>query len=133
MSYIDISNLIGVPFKSRGRSIHDGFDCWGLVIEVFRRININLPDFYIDAYDSFEIDKTRNIFESNWEKVKKPDMGIVIGLNFDRMAPDITQHFGVCLDNRKFIHVVEGSGVIITQLNHAFFKNIIAGYYKWKL
>lgn len=130
---IDITGLIGIPFKSRGRSIKTGFDCWGLVIEVFKRINITIPDFYIDAYDSIEIDKTRKIFESNWQKVYKPDTGIVVGLNLDRNNPDITQHFGVCLDNRKFIQVVEGSGVITTRFDHAFFKNIIAGYYKWIL
>ena len=43
---MEISDLIGVPFVSRGRDPKIGLDCWGLVMEIGRRMGKNIPDFY---------------------------------------------------------------------------------------
>ena len=42
MKYDD---LLGVPFKTRGRD-KKGMDCYGLVLECLRREGKSLPDFY---------------------------------------------------------------------------------------
>ena len=41
MNYTD---LIGVPFVNRGRDKNTGFDCYGLVKEVFRRYGYTIPN-----------------------------------------------------------------------------------------
>lgn len=40
---IEYADLIGAPFKSHGRDIKTGVDCYGLVQAVFRREGIELP------------------------------------------------------------------------------------------
>jgi cell wall-associated NlpC family hydrolase len=131
---IDITGLVGIPFVSRGRDVNTGLDCWGLVIEVLKRIDINVPDFYVDAHDATSIADIKMVFESKWEKIPKPEIGVVVGMNLDRSCmPEITQHYGVCIDRRRFIHTIENQGVIITRFDHKFFKNIIEGYYKWSM
>lgn len=50
---IDVSDLIGIPYVEHGRS-KDGYDCYGLAIEVEKRFGIILPDFdYIKHTDDF--------------------------------------------------------------------------------
>lgn len=39
-------DLIGVPYKAHGRSKEEGFDCYGLVIEMARRTGKNLKDAF---------------------------------------------------------------------------------------
>ena len=126
----DVSDLIGVPFVSKGRDPKTGLDCWGLVVEVGRRMGKNIPDFYVDAMDSKQIGVIKEFVEKDWQKAEKPDTGVIVGIRLDRgCLPDVTQHFGVCLDRRRFIHTMQDTGVIITDLNHRFFKNIITGFY----
>ena len=42
---MNFNDLIGVPFKNRGRDIQDGFDCYGLVKEVYRRYGHEIPEY----------------------------------------------------------------------------------------
>jgi len=129
---LDVSDLIGTPFVSKGRNPKTGLDCWGLVMEISRRMGKGIPDFYVDAMDSKQIGVIKSFAEKDWTKTDKPETGVVVGIRLDRgCLPDVTQHFGVCLDRRRFIHTMQDTGVIITDLNHRFFKNIITGYYFW--
>ena len=48
---INYADLIGVQFKNRGRDITSGVDCYGLVMEVYRRFGIDLPEFTADFDD----------------------------------------------------------------------------------
>ena len=52
---IDVSDLIGVPFVNHGRDIHDGLDCYGLVMEVFRRYGKHIPEYNADWDDDKKI------------------------------------------------------------------------------
>lgn len=126
-----VSDLIGIPFVSKGRDPATGLDCWGLVLEVGRRMGVEFPDFYVDADDSRQIGCIKEFVERDWRMVSAPVAGAVVGIRLDRNIPDITQHYGVCLDDRRFIHTMKNVGVIITDFNHRFFKNIITGYYLW--
>ena len=129
---IEIADLIGVPFVSRGRDPKTGLDCWGLVIEIGRRMGKDIPDFYVDALDSEQIGVIKDFVEKDWIKSARPEAGAVIGLRLDRNClPNITQHFGVCLDKIRFAHTMQGVGVIVSRIDHRFFKNIITGYYLW--
>ena len=129
---VQVKDLIGVPFVSRGRDPRTGLDCWGLVMEVGRRFGKQIPDFYVDAHDSAQIGVIKSFVEREWLKVERPEPGAVVGIALDRLnMPDITQHYGICLDRRRFVQCLEGSGVVVTDFSHRFFKNIITGYYQW--
>ena len=45
---IDYSDLIGVPFKNQGRDKNIGLDCYGLVMEVYKKLGIQLPEYYAE-------------------------------------------------------------------------------------
>ena len=131
---MEISDLIGVPFVSRGRDPKTGLDCWGLVMEIGRRMGKDIPDFYVDALDSKQIGVIKDFVEKDWVKADKPEPGAIIGLRLDRCClPDITQHFGVCIDKIRFCHTMQHVGVIVSRVDHRFFKNIITGYWVWSL
>ena len=41
-----INDYVGVPYLENGRDRHHGWDCWGLVLAVYRdRLGIELPDW----------------------------------------------------------------------------------------
>lgn len=129
-----VSDLIGVPFVSRGRDPETGLDCWGLVMEVSMRYGKKIPDFYVDAYDSRRIGVIHDIVQSDWVRVPQAEPGAVVGMKLDREClPDVVQHYGVCLDRKRFIHTLKDTGVIISRLDHRFFKQHIEGFYQWSL
>ncbi len=126
---ITINDLLGVPFVNGGRDLN-GLDCWGLVMIVMKRLGQDFPDFNISCEDSLKINNTKS-FMSNKFEVIKPNTGAIIGLYMDRSTPDLVAHFGVCLTHRRFIHTLKTHGVIVSDIYHPFFKNLIAGYYRW--
>ena len=53
---LEYGDLIGVPFVGNGRSKETGFDCYGLVQEMFRRAGRTLPDYTADFKDVQRVD-----------------------------------------------------------------------------
>ena len=51
MPELRIDDLIGVRFKNHGRSVEEGFDCYGLAIEVSKRLGHNLRDLWYERAD----------------------------------------------------------------------------------
>lgn len=61
---IDVSDLIGIPYKEHGRGV-DGYDCYGLVMEVERRIGVELPDYDYEVHsDSLTNEKVEEAIDS---------------------------------------------------------------------
>ena len=67
---IDYSDLIGVPFKNRGRDKNTGLDCYGLVMEVYKKIGIQLPEYYADWNNAEKINGIiqQEVGTSLWKK-----------------------------------------------------------------
>jgi cell wall-associated NlpC family hydrolase len=55
---------------------------------------------------------------------------VTIALDHDK--PNLVQHLGVYIGEGKFIHIMQKTGVVVTRIDHAFFKRKIRGYYRWK-
>ena len=58
---IDVSDLVGVPFKVHGRSKEEGFDCYGLAMGVERRAGKNLPDAFYSEVKAESNRKVRDV------------------------------------------------------------------------
>ncbi len=126
---INIDDLLGIPFKMHGRD-KNGFDCYGLVIEVSKRFGHKMVDMFYDYDKENNLqkldDNTYNITKgSGLIKTDIPDTSDVL-LFFDNK--NRTTHIGVYLSNDNFIHC-DGDGVHISKLS-TYFRKWSA--YKWQ-
>ncbi len=76
---IPVKDLVGIPYRHHGRD-SAGMDCYGLVIEVLKRIGKNLPDVF---YPDTEIETNKTILKNLEEiipntKLEKPEEGAVV-------------------------------------------------------
>lgn len=101
---IEIDDLLGIRYKHNGRT-KEGFDCYGLAIEVERRFGHELPD--MDEFKSrdrdFMVCKDMALTKVV-KKVKEVPVptkeGDVILFN----NGSILNHIGVYLGDGKYIH-----------------------------
>ena len=128
---LEFSDLIGIPFVDGGRDPKSGLDCWGLVLEVFRRANKALPDYRIGCHDIDAIG-TAVAGEQmlgrwrHWNAHDAPSPSVV-AIRFN--SPLIINHTGVYIGGRKFLHTREATGVCVESIDSAAWRHRIEGFY----
>lgn len=131
---IDYSDLIGVPFKNRGRDKNTGLDCYGLVMEVYKKIGIQLPEYYADWNNAEKINGIiqQEVGTSFWKKVDGSHIPIpcVMAIRFG-VPKGVVNHTGVYVGNGKFIHIRENVGVCVDRVNSPAWKKQIEGFYEY--
>ena len=67
---IQYANLIGVPFKNLGRDVKSGLDCYGLVVEIYRRCGKEIGEYYSDCSDKARINAIlrREVATTKWRR-----------------------------------------------------------------
>jgi cell wall-associated NlpC family hydrolase len=132
MKYDD---LLSIPYVQGGRDPKNGLDCWGLCIEIYRRVGRELPDF------QGSVDETPDIMESHipkFEQLPGPEPYALVAF---RIYGPFVNHVGVVLpDGREersapptsFIHHFKGRSVAVESLNHIIWKSRIAGFYRYR-
>ena len=99
---IEISDLIGVRFKTHGRTIEDGFDCYGLQILLNKRKGKILPDFEYERSDNDGFN------EHYLEVLKSLDMKKVDDIQPEDeilfYSGNKAVHIGMALGNNLFVH-----------------------------
>ncbi len=128
MSEIEIiKKYLGIPYKNRGRDL-SGLDCWGLVLMIYKDININLPD--LEKYDIKWSYKGKNYimerYTNDWVRVDKPRLLDIILI---KNSKGIVNHAGVMLDSSKFIHCPK-AGVVLGGANDKLWKDRIEGFFR---
>ena len=130
---ININDLIGKPFKVGGRG-PDYYDCWGIVVECYKRLGSIVPDFSMSGPVCLSYHKkTSEIIENEiqkdvWEELDKPEEPCVV---IFKEHPYFTQHIGMYLGYGKYIHISKNIGVEIDRLDNPIKKQKIRGYYKY--
>ncbi|MDR3565590.1 MAG: C40 family peptidase [Negativicutes bacterium] len=116
------SDLVGKPFKDGGRG-PGAFDCWGLAVEVFRRFGIEIPDYRISCES---VNTGVMCKREQWAPCigEIPSPALVVFT-----TAGITDHIGVYLGAGKFIHAHRSAGVVVTGVDHVFWKRRIEGFY----
>lgn len=118
----DVSDLLGVRFKPRGRSREEGFDCYGLAIEVERRAGIVLHDVYYDSVVGDGTKRTRDFVEKGLcEKIDAPEPNCLVSIRSARGS-----HCGVYLGDGLVVHATGDCGVVVQKASRL----VIDGYYK---
>lgn len=120
---MDYSDLLGIKFKVHGRNKKEGFDCYGLAIEVLRRNGIELKDaFYSDLRSRNEIhDKMHKVI--SYVRIDKPQKNCIIEIEVHGEP----LHIGVYIGNGLMIHTTHKTNVVIEPLSR--YKNKVLGYY----
>ena len=128
---IDYSDLIGIPFKSGGRSKAEGYDCYGLVCEIYKRAGITLPPYYADAFDSAAVNKQIEEAKTHsyWQQIPSPRDLCILAIRFN--SP-VVNHTGVYIGNGQFLHTRERIGVSVTRIDSPAWRRLIDGYYIYR-
>lgn len=106
---MNFTDLIGVPYKDNGRSKEEGFDCYGLAIEVEKRLGYDLEDV---VYSDHRIElleestPTLNVVETD-----RIEEGVLLTMTFFEEL-----HIGVALNDKTFIHATRNQGVRISPI-----------------
>lgn len=120
--------LLGKPFKWQGRG-PDGYDCYGLVVEIYRRRGIEVLDWESpdEEFNSAALNfwGSEVLNHSNWfETEKGPDVAVLFA------APGDMPHCGYMLDYNRFIHCSSTTGrVCIERLSDPRWAGRIKGFY----
>ncbi len=126
---IEYADLIGVPFKHKGRTL-DGFDCWGLVLYVLRRHGKQVDDPVPDYPENWKDDKTHNYFlehyHKQWERIDKPEILDVVLFGQEK---DFPTHIGILVETDKVLHISEKHRTIISR--PSYIKKAVYGYYRF--
>lgn len=120
MNYTD---LLGVKFKVHGRNKEEGFDCYGLAIEVLRRNGIELKDAFYSDLNSRErtheeLHKTNRV-----TKIDEPKRNCIIEI----AVHGEPLHVGVYIGDGLMIHTTSEKNVVIEPVRR--YRNRIKGYY----
>lgn len=129
-AYVDVSDLIGIPFKDGGRD-RNGADCWGLFKMAQERFGNHVPDVSVSAFDSPGIREAMANQMFLWEPVEDLEPGDAIAMSLDYDLPDTVQHFAVYIGDGKMIHTVKKVGSMMVRIDHPLWKNKIIGAYRW--
>lgn len=123
MQMLNITDLLGASFKSHGRSVSEGFDCYGLAIEVSRRLGHNLDDFWYKKACPQTFSKNADkVVEKLSDRVKETSERKLGNLIVFSDEKGNMVHIGVLLDDERFIHSDIG-GVRVTELDGYYRKN----------
>ena len=131
MNYTD---LIGVPFVSKGRDMN-GMDCYGLVKEVYKRHGHNIPEYDSQYKDFDDTDKIDSLIKGNtlgypWKEISEPKVPCLIAIRFG--TPDgVVNHTAVYIGNGQFIHTRAKIGVNIDRISSPAWRHVIVGFYEY--
>lgn len=119
MTYTD---LLGVKYRPHGRTKEEGFDCYGLVIEVLRRNGIEFPDLYYNSIK--ESDSIGTFLKERLVKLDNPEVNCIIEIT-NCGEPS---HMAVYIGDGLMIHTAIKTRVIIEPVKH--YRHRIKGYWK---
>ncbi len=130
MSKIDYQKYLGAPFKYRGQSIAEGFDCYNLCRAIYKEKGVELPEYaYSDKPEDSLIHKLINEGEELLRKIDKPEPYCLVLL---KIFPPYPTHLGVVLEDCiHFIHIMQKRSVAVERFDSPLWKDNITGFYRY--
>lgn len=120
-------DLIGKSFSKGSRGPTD-FDCWGLCLEVGKRVGINYPEEFTPDNTEQQDKFIREGADKDFERIEKPEPYCIVTF---KITPPFVDHCGIVLpDCMNFLHVMEGHHVAVNRLDHRILAKRIEGFYK---
>ncbi len=107
--YKAINHWLGTPHKTGGCD-KSGIDCSCLVMNIYKEV------YGIELYRS-SMDIMKNVYFINKSDLKEGDI-----LFFKTTSANRVTHVGIYLKNNEFVHTSSSRGVIISNLNEAYYQ-----------
>lgn len=124
-----LDDLIGVRYTHNGRTKEEGFDCYGLAIEVEKRLGYSLPDIEKAREADYDFDECKRLCLAK-VKAKQTDMpekkGDVVLIK--DMTGKLT-HIGVYLGRGQVVHCDRRYGVHIDRIERL--RGLVGRCYTW--
>jgi len=129
----DLESYLLTPYKDGGRSKDEGYDCWGLILDLTKEVHdYQLPD---PEYELKTEDDARALFAAydmyKWvNKVALEDIqyGDLVTMRSFALAK-MPYHIGMYVGKRQIIHTM-ACGTVIQRLE--ILKSYITGVYRPK-
>lgn len=117
-------DLLGIKFTPHGRTKEQGFDCYGLAIEVLKRNGIILNDVFYEKIENEEQIKRQAFLKTKTIKIDNYEKNCIILITVNNEPT----HIGVYIGEGLMIHATRNHGVIIEPVRK--YKKRIVGLYK---
>ena len=104
-------DLLGIPYTLLGRNPKVGLDCWGLVIEFYKRMGVTLED-PVSGYTKDwwkEQDFVSAYADRQFDKIGEPEAAAVITLKI--AGSKVDNHMAVMLSDTEVLNSHEHIGV----------------------
>lgn len=121
---MEFRDLIGVRFKIHGRGREEGFDCYGLAVEVLRREGTELPDVLYDSLYDSSATGNRIKASDRFVRIERPERNCLVEISCNGEAG----HVAVFIGGGRIIHALKKAGVVVEPL--ARYSRRICGFYR---
>jgi cell wall-associated NlpC family hydrolase len=120
-------DLLGKEFSYGGRGPLV-YDCYGLALEVGRRVGIDFPP-QVSYTSPIETEKAILKGAECWRKIESPELYSLV--TFSLVFP-YTDHVGITLEYNRFIHITATTRVTIERWDKDPWVNKLRGFYQWQ-
>ena len=127
-SVVPYHDLLGVPWKDHGRD-KAGLDCYGLLMVLFARKDIILPEF--DYPEDAEISFVHMLIsgkKSLVDEILKPEPWDIVSIS---IVLPYESHLGAVVSDYDFVHIRRDTRVTVSRLDSPLWRARIRGFYRW--
>jgi cell wall-associated NlpC family hydrolase len=118
------SQYVGAPFVEHGRDPATGWDCWGLLVYVYREhLGITLPDFDGDYEDTEDVAQIARLFDRglvDWREVPEADARPFDGVLVEMLGRP--SHCAVYVATGRMLHTLHGSETSVIRVRSHLWK-----------
>lgn len=119
----DWKNLIGIQFALGGNNPQNGLNCYGLVREIYKGLQIELPEHQETALDAVTL---QNSAGNDWKRIDEPVPYCVVLIRSEGNVSAF--HLGVITPELTMLHAMPKMGVVVSPIDQ-YAKRIIGFYW----
>ena len=124
---IDYTDLLGKEFEYGGRG-PDKYDCYGLCMEIYKRLGKPLPEFHSESEPSL-IHEIVMQGKKLFKEIPEPEPYCLAVFT---LKPPYVSHIGVVLNPPYFIHILRKAKVCVERLDSYIWAKRVKGFYRWE-
>lgn len=129
------SVYVGLPFieRTNGR----GFECWDLVLKVFKDVGgIDLPSYgEISAKELAAVASAfdQGVVSETWRKVDVPrSLDVVVMRARSKGLGPRNRHCGVMVDDARLLHLEVNTDSVVVPITHGSVRFRLVGFFRHK-